>query len=120
MNKFLAGRAAEQAAVHYLQSQGYRILGRNVRSKFGEIDVVARDGATLCFIEVKHRSSTRFGWPEESVTGPKRFRLIRLARWYLQKIGSPEVPIRFDVLSLLSGPDGPDGRVRLIRGAFEA
>ena len=119
MNKFLAGRSAEEEAVRYLQSQGYKILARNVRAKFGEIDVVARDGPTLCFIEIKARSSTRFGFPEEAVTFQKRFRLIRLARWYLQKAGSPSVPVRFDVLSLLSGPDGGPGRTRLIKGAFE-
>lgn len=96
------------------------MLDRNVRARFGEIDVVARDGTTLCFVEVKARSSIRFGWPEESVTAQKRQRLLRLAQWYLQKTGSRGGPVRFDVLSLLSGPDGAPGRVRLIKGAFEA
>lgn len=120
INKFLAGRRAEQSAVRFLQSQGYRVLDRNVRARFGEIDVVARDGATLCFVEVKARSSIRFGWPEESVNFSKRQKLLKLAAWYLKsRRPAGHSSVRFDVLSLLNGHDGP-ARIRLIKGAFEA
>lgn len=115
MNKFLAGRQAEETAVRYLRSQGYRILGRNIRAKFGEIDVVAREGPTLCFVEVKARSSIRYGWPEESVTWEKRRRLIRLAQGYLQRARWTG-PVRFDMVSVLGHPPQ---RIRLIKGAFE-
>ncbi len=118
LNKFLLGRQGEGEAVRYLQSNGYRILHRNLRARFGEIDVVAREGPALCFIEIKARSSTRFGFPEESVTRLKRQKLLRLAAWYLQSrrpVGHSHV--RFDVLSLLNGPEGP-ARIRLIKGAF--
>lgn len=119
INKFLLGRAGEGEAVHYLEANGYRILHRNLRAKFGEIDVVARDGPALCFVEIKARSSTRFGFPEEAVTFSKRRKLLKLAAWYLQsRRPTGHSSIRFDVLSLLNGPDGP-ARVRLIKGAFE-
>ena len=118
-SRLLLGRRGEDLAVEYLKGQGYRVIERNVRSRMGEIDVVARDGAFICFVEVRTRSSTRFGWPEESVTGLKRLRLKRLAQGYLQRFRGPIGPVRFDVLSLLLGPDGLPARTRLIKGAFE-
>ena len=120
INKFLAGRKGEEEAVRYLEANGYRVLHRNLRAKFGEIDVVAREGAALCFVEIKARSSTRFGFPEEAVHPMKRRQLVRLAAWYLQsRKPSGHSHVRFDVLSLLNGPDGP-ARIRLIKSAFEA
>ena len=114
------GRSGEKEAVELLQQSGYKILGRNVRAKFGEIDVVARDGQTLCFIEVKARSTTEFGFPEEGVVPQKRRQLIRLAQWYLQRERLPDCPVRFDVVSILFGPNKSPARTRLIKGAFEA
>ena len=120
INKFLLGRKGEGEAVRYLQDNGYRVLHRNLRARFGEIDVVARDGPALCFVEIKARSSTRFGFPEEAVNFKKRQKLLKLAAWYLQsRRPSGHSHVRFDVLSLLNGPDGP-ARIRLIKGAFEA
>ena len=120
LNKRQQGNKGEELAVEQLKANGYRILARNVRSKFGEIDCVAQQGKTLCFIEIKARSSTTFGWPEESVTPLKRRRLVRLAQGYLQRLRGRPGPVRFDVLSILLGPDGLPGRTRLIKGAFEA
>ena len=122
INKFLLGRAGEGEAVRYLEGNGYRILHRNLRARFGEIDVVARDGAALCFVEIKARSSTRFGLPEEAVHPMKRRQLVRLASWYLQRLRDKTYPqVRFDVLSILAGnPGDPAARIRLIKGAFEA
>ena len=120
LNKFQLGRKAEDEAADYLSKNGYRILHRNLRARFGEIDVVARDGPALCFVEIKARSSTRFGFPEEAVNFQKRQKLLKLAAWYLQsRRPAGHSHVRFDVLSLLSGPDGP-ARIRLIKGAFEA
>ena len=121
VNHIEAGKKGEADAVRYLQSNGYRILERNLRAKFGEIDVVARDGPALCFVEIKTRSSIRFGFPEEAVTVWKRQRLLRLASWYLQRRpGGAHSQVRFDVLSILNGPAGSPDRIRLIKGAFEA
>ncbi|MDO8729585.1 MAG: YraN family protein [Candidatus Omnitrophota bacterium] len=121
LNKFLLGRKGEGEAVRYLKANGYRILHRNLRARFGEIDVVARDGEALCFVEIKARSSTRFGFPEEAVNFPKRQKLLKLAAWYLQsRRPAGHSSVRFDVLSILNGPDSTPARIRLIKGAFEA
>ncbi len=121
MDKSAAGRRAEDVAAGYLKNNGYRILHRNLRAKFGEIDVVARDGPALCFVEIKARSSTRFGFPEEAVHFQKRQKLLKLAAWYLQsRRPAGHSSVRFDVLSILNGPDSTPARIRLIKGAFEA
>ena len=114
------GRRGEGHALRLLRAKGYRILGRNVRARFGEIDVVAQQGKTLCFIEIKARTGLEFGLPEEAVDGRKQQRLRRLALWYLQSRRIPDVPVRFDVVSVLLHPDGRLARTRLIPAAFEA
>ena len=112
------GRRGEGHALQLLRAKGYRILGRNVRSKFGEIDVVAEQGRTLCFVEIKARTGLGFGFPEEAVDGRKQQRLRRLALWYLQSRRIPDRPVRFDVVSVLLHPDGRLFRARLIPAAF--
>lgn len=119
MNSALLGRWGEIHAVRYLRENGYRILAQNVRAQFGEIDLVARDGATLCFVEVKARSSLASGLPEEGVDFKKQKRLARLAAWYLQTRHLRDVSVRFDVVSLVT-VHGSLVRARLIKGAFEA
>ena len=120
MNQRELGRKGEEEAVRLLRKSGYRIVGCNVKAKFGEIDVVARDGPVLCFVEIKARRSVTFGWPEEGVTFDKRQRLSRLANWYVQKHRVMGTPLRFDVVSILWNPDGSPARSRLIKGAFDA
>ncbi len=120
LNKRQQGNKGEDLAVEHLKANGYRVLARNVKSKFGEIDCLAQQGETLCFVEIKARSSTSFGWPEESVTRQKQWRLIRLANWYLQSKRLESQPIRFDVVSILCNPDGSLARARIIPNAFEA
>lgn len=119
MNPVELGRKGEAVAVELLKENGYRILERNVKAKFGEIDLVARDGATLCFVEIKARASLKFGWPEEAVTPRKQWRLGRLAGWYLQVRRLESVPVRFDIVSILFGSDGSPIRTRLIKAAFD-
>lgn len=108
------GARAEDLACRVLEARGYKILERNVRAPFGEIDVVARDGATIVFVEVRARSSTRFGLPCESVGPAKRARLVRLAQWYLLTRRLEGRAVRFDILSVTAG------RVDILRDAFEA
>ena len=111
------GRRSEALAAAFLNSAGYRIERTNVRFPVGEIDVVAREGRVLCFVEVRSTSSGRWGGPLASITGPKRRRLIQAARWYLA--GRPMPPeIRFDVLAIEW--DGATPKIELIRGAFDA
>ena len=109
MNRPL-GRQGEETAVAFLRRHRYRILERNYRTKVGEADIVARRGRTLFFIEVKTRTSDRFGLPEESVTPRRISRLRNCARVYLlqHKI---DLPVRFAVVGILQGPAGADIRV---------
>jgi putative endonuclease len=93
-------------------------VARNYRCRVGEIDVVARDGATLVFVEVKERRSDSHGTAVEAVTARKRGRVVRAARIYAAAAGLSESPVRFDVVAIDWGPEGP--RVRHEKGAFAA
>lgn len=112
------GESGEQAACDFLAAAGFRILARNFRCRSGELDIVAQDGATVVFVEVKERSSASHGEAHEFVTFGKRRRLVRAARVYASLHGLSEKPLRFDVVSIDRGPEGP--RVRHDRGAFDA
>ncbi|HQP12145.1 MAG TPA: YraN family protein [Candidatus Omnitrophota bacterium] len=84
-NKITLGRRGEALAAEYLKKAGYRIVACNFRNALGEIDIVARDGAILCFVEVKTRSSDDFGGPAEAVSLFKQRKLIQLARAFLKE-----------------------------------
>ena len=109
------GRAGEEQAVRWLQRQGYRILERNVVNRGGEIDVIAREGETLCFIEIKARSRTDFGSGLAAVTPAKQRRLARAAALHLALNGLNGA-CRFDVLALHWTPVGWE--YTLVRNAF--
>ena len=101
-----------------MKRKDYRILGRRVRSRLGEIDVVARDGKVLVFVEVKTRRGHRFGTPLEAVDHRKQKKLTRLALAYAARRGWSESPIRFDVVGVEFLP-GQRPRVRIYRNAFD-
>ena len=109
------GKDAEARAAKFLESQGLHILVRNYRSRFGEIDLIARDGATLVFVEVRARGSNAFGGAAASITASKREKLVRTALQYLAAAGRTP-PCRFDAV-LLTNDRGP---VEWIRDAFSA
>ncbi len=109
----LAGGAAEDLAARYLEGRGLAIVERNWRCRAGEIDLVARDGATLVFVEVRLRTSAAFGGARASVDAHKRQRILRAARTYLA--GRADLPCRCDVV-LLDRLD--PARVEWIRDAF--
>jgi len=111
------GEAAEDAAEAYLRARGYRVVERNVAGKLGEIDLVALDGETLVFVEVKARSSAEFGHAIEAVGPRKQARIARAAAMFLAKNRSQR-PCRFDVLGLDRAADG-SWRFTLVRDAFE-
>jgi putative endonuclease len=98
-----AGAAAEALAAEFLQSRGLAIVKRNYRCRGGEIDLIARDGATLVFVEVRLRSSSAFGGARASITAAKRRRLKFAAGLFLSGLGR-EPPCRFDAI-LLDGLD---------------
>ncbi len=108
----------EQVAARFLVARGYAIEARNVRFPVGEIDLVAREGQTLCFVEVRSASSSQWGGPLGSITERKRRRLIRAAQWYLQRLRTLPASTRFDVVAIA----WQDGRAspELIQGAFTA
>ena len=111
----LAGAAAEDLAAGYLEAQGLVIVDRNWRCRAGEIDLVARDGATLVFVEVRLRTSAAFGGAAASVDAHKQRRILQAARLYLS--GRADTPCRCDVVVL----DRLDpARVEWIRDAFQA
>ncbi len=93
------GDAAERQAEEFLKSRGFAIVERNFRTRMGEIDLVAKDGETAVFVEVRSRSSSAFGSPEETVTAPKRRRLILTAQAWAQS-RAWEGPMRFDVVAI--------------------
>lgn len=99
-NKTL-GRRGEAAAARYLEFVGYEILERNWVCPAGEADIIARQGETLVFVEVKTRTGIQKGFPAEAVTPGKRARYEKIAAWYLCNYGEVNIPIRFDVIALL-------------------
>jgi putative endonuclease len=105
------GRAGEDAAVALLEANGYRIVARNVRLPGGEIDVIAREGDVVVFVEVKARAGSSFGSALSAVDARKRATLRALASDWLQ-IAAPRACARFDVVTF------DRGRARLHRGAF--
>jgi putative endonuclease len=111
------GRLGEEAAVVWLREQGYRIAERNVSYRAGELDAVALDGDTLCFIEIKARSNRHYGAAIESVTPQKQRRIARAAALYLAR-HPHDGPCRFDVLGMDLGDDG--WRYTLVQDAFAA
>ncbi len=95
------GQAGEELACKYLERKGMRILDRNYRCRAGEIDVVARDGNTVVFVEVKERTGTSHGTAIESVTASKRARVVRAARLYAATHGlDGSCRFRFDVIAV--------------------
>lgn len=96
----LLGQEGEQLAVNYLVQKGYRILERNYRFHRNEIDIIARQGRTLCFVEVKTRLSSAKGHPAEAVTLQKQHEIIKAARAYLALHSAGECDCRFDVLAI--------------------
>ena len=113
------GERGERLARRFLAGQGYVIHETNVRFPVGEIDVVAREGAVLCFVEIRSASSTRWGGALASITDRKRQRLIRAARWYLARLRDLPPETRFDVVAIEWGT-GAQHTIELIRGAFDA
>ena len=112
------GDRGENLAARYLQSRGYKIIVRNYRCELGEIDIVARDGKTLVFCEVKTRGYDDPA-PEDQVNGTKMHQLTKAAKVYLSRYGTPQPPARFDVVAVL-WPNGRDPIIRHTPHAFEA
>jgi len=113
------GSKGEDLAVRYLTKKGYKVIERNYRCQWGEIDLVAREGDTLVFVEIKSRSSSGFGLPQDAVGRFKQEKLIQVARAYMAEHRLPEtIPARFDVVAVQLTTSSPD--IELIQDAFQA
>jgi putative endonuclease len=109
------GDRYETLAAEYLSAQNYRVLERNFRCRSGEIDIIARDGEYLCFVEVKYRATGESGCAASAVDYRKQQKIIRVAQYYLVRHGYGEwTQCRFDVIAI----DGK--RITLYRDAFGA
>ncbi|HHP51110.1 MAG TPA: YraN family protein [Moorella mulderi] len=112
------GRKAEEAAASFLETQGYKIIARNFRCPWGELDVVALDGQEVVFVEVRSVTSLVFGPPQGSVDRRKRERLRRLALYFLQQRGWQNRPCRFDVLAVRLDRQERPMYIEHLKGAF--
>lgn len=114
MNQRKVGAVYEKLASEYIETQGYRVLLRNYRCPYGEIDLVARDGEYLVFLEVKYRRNLRDGSALEAVNMRKQRIIGRVARYYLMEYPQwADFPCRFDVVGIT------EDRVDLVRNAFD-
>jgi putative endonuclease len=113
-----SGSLGEETASRFLERLGYAILGRNFKTRLGEIDLIARDGAVTVFVEVKRRVTGNHGRATDFVGGAKSRRIVAAARLYAARHGLTESPMRFDVVAI----DVVDGHelIQHHKGAFDA
>lgn len=107
------GAQAEAQAESYLKGLGWKILAKNFVSKVGEIDLIAQDGDVVVFVEVRSRAASDFGAPEETISLPKRRRIIKTAQFYIAR-RALDCEMRFDVVAI------EGGKLSRIESAFDA
>ena len=115
------GALGEEAAVKALKKQGYKIIERNYRTKMGEIDIIAKDGEYICFIEVRLRKNNSFGSPADSIDAGKRKRIINTAKLYAMSKHIYDAPMRFDVVLINAVADNnrlENIHLQIIKDAF--
>jgi putative endonuclease len=112
------GARGEKLALDYLNGLGYKTVQANFRCRQGEIDIIARHGECLVFVEVRTKRSGGFGTPEESITLAKKEKLISLAHIYLQTLANPPPSWRIDVVAVELAPDGSVSRLEHIENAL--
>ncbi len=117
----LTGETAEQDACQYLIGQKLKLVCKNYRCCFGEIDLIMQDQQSLVFVEVRYRKHSQFGGGAESITTAKQRKLIKTASHYLQKTsGSNQLAARFDVISMSPGNKSQQSKIDWIKDAFQA
>jgi putative endonuclease len=113
------GDRGENVAARELRNKGYTIIVRNFQCDLGEIDIIARQGTTLVFCEVKTRTDDAQVSPQEQVNATKQHQVTKAAKFYLSRYGVPQPPARFDVIAIV-WPTGRSPQVTHIENAFEA
>jgi putative endonuclease len=111
------GERGENLAVWYLKQNGYKIIEQNYRSRMGEIDIIAKDGKTIVFVEVKSRRSIRYGSPKWAITPKKQRKISMVALYYLKTTQQTDIKARFDVVAITSNQDEP--QIEIVENAFE-
>lgn len=111
------GKSGEKLAADFLRKSGYKIIATNYRNRLGEIDIIARDKDTLCFVEVKTRTSDRYGSPKEALSYSKQRHMAKAALFYLKEKGLLEKRARFDLVSITGIKEKP--QFELLQNAFE-
>lgn len=112
------GRAGEEAAARHLKKKGLRLAHRNYRCRLGELDIVARDGPFLVFVEVRTVAGGAFGAPQESIGSRKVQKIRQLAAYYMLSEKTGDVPVRFDVVAVTMDRDGRLLKLDHILNAF--
>lgn len=112
------GVAGERAAIRHLEARGWTVLAHRFRVARHDIDIVARRGRVVAFVEVKQRAGGGFGSPFEAVRGPKRRELVKVARVWMDRHGEPSDVYRFDVIGVVGGPAGRAPSVEHLEDAF--
>jgi putative endonuclease len=112
------GKRGEDIAVAYLRKQGYKILERNYKNRIGEVDIIALDRKTYCFIEVKTRENLDLGLPCEAVHAHKQLKISRVAQSYVAFEGIEDHNCRFDIVSIILKKDG-FRQIEIIKDAFD-
>jgi len=116
-DRLMTGKKGEVLAKSYLVKNGYQILETNYRCPLGEIDLIARDGQDLVFVEVKTRTSRELGYPEQAVGAKKQRKISQLALFYLQQKNLMNTGVRFDVVAVTIAGASPE--IKLIKNAFD-
>lgn len=111
------GSLGESIAASFLRKRGYEILDRNFRCPLGEIDLIAKEAGEIVFVEVKSRSGTSFGFPEEQIPWKKRRKLLRLAEFYLKRRRREEAA-RIDIVTVLFGEKGSILEIGVVQNAI--
>ena len=115
--RILLGKEGEKIALRYLKRMGYQIIERNYRCKFGEVDIIAKDGKFLSFVEVRSGRNFIFNTPKESITKRKQQQISKVALNYIKRYQLTETEARFDVVSIKFSP--LEENIELIKDAFE-
>ena len=118
IKRLLLGSSGEGEAVRCLKEHGYRIIEKNYRCRYGEIDIIASDRGTIAFVEVKTRSSDAYGTPGEGVDRRKQLHITRASLQYMSENNITDRDARFDVVSIMRGRGGLEPE--LIKDAFSA
>ena len=111
------GESAESRAAGFLKKKGYEILKRNYTTKYGEIDIIAKEKDTIVFVEVKARKPGKYANPKAAVTRAKQRKISIVALCYLKKNNQTQSRARFDVVAISSAEDGE--KIELVKNAFE-